>query len=108
LSKEAEQRCDNGRAQGEIGGVALQEEGKKMSIYHPLYQWLSGQSANSVSAPFKQIEAVLGFGLPPSARTRPQWWENDRKHVQSAAWIDAGFETRNLSLGKENVEFVKV
>jgi hypothetical protein len=108
LSGEVEQRSDNGRSQGEAPGIAGDEEGRKMSIYYPLYEWLSGHSANSVFAPFKQIEAMLGFGLPPSARTTPQWWENDRKHVQGVAWIDAGFETRNLSLGKETVEFVRV
>ena len=79
-----------------------------MSIYYPLYNWLCAQAANNISAPFKQIEAILGFSLPPSARTSPQWWENDQKHVQCMAWIEAGFETRNLNLGKESVEFVKV
>jgi hypothetical protein len=79
-----------------------------MNIYYPLYKWLFDQAANNVSVPFKQIEAILGFGLPLSARTRPQWWKNDRKQLQCAAWIDAGFETRNLSLGKETVEFVRV
>ena len=57
-----------------------------MSIYYPLYNWLCAQAANNISAPFKQIEAILGFSLPPSARTSPQWWENDRKHVQCMAW----------------------
>jgi hypothetical protein len=82
-----------------------------MSKYDPVYKWLHAQSAGDIwsfSTTFKQIEAILGFGLPNSARTTPQWWENDGAHAQCVAWIDAGFETRNLNLARESVEFVRV
>jgi hypothetical protein len=83
---------------------------KDMSIYDPLYKWLHSKSANNISAAFEQIETVLGFKLPNTARERPQWWANeggDTRHVQCRAWMDAGFQTRNLDLAKESVEFVK-
>jgi hypothetical protein len=84
-----------------------------MSIYDPLYKLLSLKSAGgigTVPATFKQIESVLGFALPDTARSNPQWWGNetgDSRHAQCRAWLNAGFETRNLSLSKEYVEFVE-
>ena len=84
-----------------------------MSIYDPLFKLLSLKSAGGISvvpATFKQIEAVLGFTLPETARSSPQWWGNetgDTRHAQCRAWLNAGFETRNLSLSKEYVEFVE-
>jgi hypothetical protein len=84
-----------------------------MSIYDPLYKLLSLKSAGGISvvpATFKQIESVLGFTLPDTARSNPQWWGNetgDSRHAQCRAWLNAGFETRNLSLSKEYVEFVE-
>lgn len=66
------------------------------------------QAAKHIHARFEQIEGVLGFDLPVTARKRPQWWANEQgksTHVQSQAWLDAGFETRNLDLAAETVDF---
>ena len=81
-----------------------------MALYDPLYKWLRPNSANNISVTFDQIEAILEFKLPDTARARPQWWANevgDTRHVQCRAWMDAGFQTRNLNLAKESVEFAK-
>jgi hypothetical protein len=83
-------------------------------MYDPLYKWLSAKSAGgatSISATFEQIETVIGFKLPDTARVRPQWWGNetgDSRHVQCRAWLNAGFETRNLNFSKETVDFLKM
>jgi hypothetical protein len=84
-----------------------------MSMYDPLNEWLRTQSATGVGyvpATFKLIEGILKFTLPDAAMRRPQWWANetgDARHAQHKAWRDAGFETRNLDLAGESVEFVK-
>ena len=81
-----------------------------MNRYDPLYKWLSSTSGRKVSATFDQIEAVLGFTLPRTARARPQWWANEAgntRHVQCRAWLDAGFQTANLDLSRKTVEFVR-
>jgi hypothetical protein len=84
-----------------------------MSIYDPLYKFLCLKSASGISivpATFKQIESVLGFTLPDTARNNPQWWGNetgDTRHAQCRAWLNAGFDTKNLSLSKEYVEFIE-
>ena len=84
-----------------------------MSAYEPLFKLLSLKSAGRVTvvpATFKQIEAVLGFTLPDTARNNPQWWGNetgDTRHAQCRAWLNAGFETRNLDLNKESLDFIE-
>jgi len=78
-----------------------------MSKYHPLLLWLTGQNGNRINAKFEQIEGVLHFDLPASARTYSQWWENDREHVQAQAWIDAGFRTEQVNLTAETLAFAR-
>jgi hypothetical protein len=85
-----------------------------MSKYDPLYKWLSAKSASNgtkIPATFEQIEAILGFELPATARMKPQWWGNeksDSSHTQCKVWLNAGFETRELSIPNETVKFEKV
>jgi hypothetical protein len=64
-----------------------------MSDYDRLSEWLRLQTSNRVNATFTQIERILSFDLPYSARTFPQWWENDPKHMQGKTWMGAGFRT---------------
>ena len=84
-----------------------------MSVYEPLFKLLCLKSAGGIGivpATFKQIEAVLGFALPDTARNNSQWWGNETgntRHAQCRAWLNAGFETKNLNLNKEYVEFVE-
>jgi hypothetical protein len=85
-----------------------------MSKYDPLYKWLCTQAMKKVTKiplTFEQVEAILGFVLPDTARIKPQWWANEAdssRHVQRNAWMNAGYETRHLDLKKEQVEFVRV
>lgn len=84
-----------------------------MSKYDPLYRWLVAKAASGVTSiltTFDQIEAVLGFKLPDSARTSTPWWANEKgntRHVQCKSWIAAGFETTDLVLAAESVTFVR-
>lgn len=55
---------------------------------------------------FDEIENILEFSLPPSARRYPAWWGNNPiEGRQSMAWLAAGFQTDNLDLGGESVTF---
>jgi len=64
-----------------------------MSKYAPLTQWLNYQP-RPVAASFRQIENLLGFQLPASARTYPAWWANERnpntRHRHALSWLNAG------------------
>jgi hypothetical protein len=78
------------------------------SKYDPLAIWLGNQSVKSVPVTFGQIEGILHFALPPTARERRAWWENDRNHhSQARAWLDPGFRTEDVNLTTETLTFVR-
>jgi hypothetical protein len=64
----------------------------------------------SVTLTFTEIKNILGFGLPDSARKRPQWWANEisahSRHTQRV-WLDAGWKTRGLDLHFNRVTFAR-
>lgn len=79
------------------------------SKYQPLGDFLAARETNPWRATFTEIEAILGGELPLSARTYSAWWSNnDRSHSQAKAWIETGWETANLDLDGETVEFHRV
>jgi hypothetical protein len=45
--------------------------------YKLLYQYLENRYANTVVLTFAQIEDLIGFALPDSARLHPEWWANN-------------------------------
>ena len=58
---------------------------------------------------FSEVERVLGFGLPRSARNYNAWWGNNLyRSRHSWAWLEAGWETRDLDIDGESVWFVRV
>ena len=59
--------------------------------YQALYAYLEHRYASVVVLTFEQIEALLGFALPTSARTEREWWTgivDPQRHC--AAWTGAG------------------
>jgi len=79
-----------------------------MSKYDPLSHGLRRQRNSHIPATFSQIEAILQFGLPKTARARSQWWENNAtRHSHARAWLDAGFLTKEVSTAAETVTFVR-
>lgn len=80
-----------------------------MTKYAPLKHHLANRPETRISMGFAEIERLLGFPLPRSARTHRPWWANsDHGHVQSKAWLDAGYESREVDLEAERLEFVRL
>lgn len=73
--------------------------------YKKLSQYLASEGNGNVCLPFIQIEHILGFDLPHSARTHQAWWANQPKG-QSLAWRSVGYRTTALILDEERVSFV--
>jgi hypothetical protein len=76
--------------------------------YRALYTYLERRYASVVVLTFEQIEALLGFALPPPASTQREWWTNTadaQRH--SAAWTEAG---RNAApnLGARTITFERL
>jgi hypothetical protein len=60
----------------------------------------------AVEMGFRQIEAVLGDGLPKPARKQREWWSNDAANPQAQAWLAAGWQVGEVDLLHERVTFV--
>src|SRR4029453_556148 len=84
--------------------------GMSSGKYLALYRYLENRYADVTVLTFEQIEALLGFALPPLARTQLDWWatrsaNGDAAH--SAAWTLAG-RTATPNLSARTVLFERV
>jgi len=77
------------------GGVDLAEsphKGRGLGMGQPytaLYDYLDGRFADVVVMSFRDIEDLLGFPLPVSARRDARWWANDdlANAAHANAWL---------------------
>ena len=78
-----------------------------MGKYDPLAAHLSSLPKDAWHPSFDEIEAILGFDLPPSARKHQSWWGNCYRgtHSQAKGWVPAGWETRDIDLREQTVRF---
>ncbi|MEF3303263.1 DUF7662 domain-containing protein [Paenibacillus sp. GYB003] len=79
-----------------------------MNKYKPLEEYLDVQLSPRVTLAFEQIEAILGFPLPVTAKTEPQWWSNTISdcNSQAIAWLKAFRRVSHVKPG-ERVTFVR-
>lgn len=78
------------------------------SKYAPLYRHLRARAGREWRVSFAELEEVLGFRLPESARDYRPWWSNQRNgggHGHSLAWQVAGWKTRAVDLEEETLVF---
>ena len=74
------------------------------SKYQRLYTHLCGLAAEEWRTSFGEIESIIGFELPASARLHRPWWSNQTDgngHSQALAWSAAGWETAEVDLNAE-------
>ncbi len=81
-----------------------------MSKYEPLAEALRRQRDDMWVASFAEVERVLGFPLPASARNYREWWANQRSggHSQTRGWQDAGWRVWKVDLSGKQVTFRRV
>jgi DNA-binding transcriptional regulator YiaG len=81
---------------------------KPGSKYYGLFTNLRGRADATVVLPFRQIEALIGQPLPPSARSGRAFWSNRTlSGLQASAWLDAGYRVAEVDLGAETVTLVR-
>ena len=76
------------------------------SKYQRLYTHLCGLSDQEWRTSFVEIESIIGFELPASARLHRPWWSNQtggNGHSQALAWSAAGWETAEVDLDAETL-----
>ena len=72
--------------------------------YQGLYRHLCGLRVQEWRTSFGEIESIIGFELPASARLHRPWWANQGNgngHSQALAWDAAGWETAEVDMNAE-------
>ena len=75
--------------------------------YAPLYRHLTARTGDEWPASFREVESILGFSLPDSARGHQAWWSNTETHSQAKAWLAAGWRTLDVNLAMERLSFAR-
>ena len=84
-----------------------------MSKYNPLRIFLENapSAVSEMTLSFQQVESILGFVLPPSARRHRAWWANPsspQDHPYAQAWLAAGGKVDTVDQQAEWVRFRRV
>ena len=80
----------------------------KVSIkYRKLAEFLLASGETRVQLTYSQIESILGFALPDTARNFPKsYWANTETHSYSSSWMAVGYKTR-VDVDTNTVTFIK-
>lgn len=76
--------------------------------YRRLYERLNSLQSGEWKTCFSEIESIIGFDLPASARRCTAWWANENgsiRHSQSISWTAAGWETADVDMDAETLSF---
>ena len=81
---------------------------RSRSKYDPLYHHLVNSPETVISLSFAEIERILGFALPASARRHQAWWANEREgtHSHARSWLEASYGTQGVDLNAQTVRFI--
>ena len=74
--------------------------------YQRLYTYLCGLQSQEWRTSFGEIESIIGFELPASARLHRPWWANQSSgagHSHALAWSIAGWETAEVDMDSETL-----
>lgn len=80
---------------------------KVSAKYRGLAEYLLSSDEDRVTLSYSQIEKILGFRLPDTARKHKQaYWANSETHSYSSAWLAVGYRTR-VDPDSDAVTFIK-
>ena len=80
---------------------------KSSKKYRRLTELLANSEGKPVSLSFKQIEDIIGFPLPDSAREHRAFLANTTSHSIALSWLSVGYKTVDVNLSSELVVFEK-
>ena len=78
--------------------------------YKRLFMRLVSSNEDKLRMIFEDVEEILGFRLPPSARKHRAWWANEKtggSHTHALAWTAAGWKTSDVDVDAETLVFVR-
>jgi hypothetical protein len=80
-----------------------------MGKYEPLSEFLRKHHADRIKLTFGEIERIVGFKLPKSAKEYRAWWSNNPANsVMTKAWLDAGFESEQVDMEGGKLVFRRI
>lgn len=88
----------------------LLQQAVERGKYAPLYRHLLRFRGDEWRVTFNELEQVLGFELPSSARIHRPWWANQGErggHSHALAWEMAGWRTAQVDMADERLVFVR-
>lgn len=79
------------------------------SKYDVLGAYLESQPFSTVPMKFSEIEHIVGFPLPPVAKSARAWWSNNSSNnVMTKVWTKAGFKSEQVDMVAERLVFRRV
>ena len=80
---------------------------KVRAKYRGWAEYLLSSNETRVTLTYSQIEEILGFALPDTARKFKQsYWANTETHSYASSWMAVGYKTR-VDVDNDTVTFVK-
>jgi hypothetical protein len=97
----------------DLARLRLLRDAAKRGKYAPLHDFLVERfllqsTEKEWKTTFQEVEGILGFRLPNSARIHRPWWANQAQaggHSHALAWEMAGWRTAEVNLGAETLAF---
>ena len=80
---------------------------KTSKKYRHLSAYLATSNSPSVILKFEEIEKILGFELPDSAKKHRPFWANTTTHSIALSWLSVGYETVDVNMDQQIVVFEK-
>jgi uncharacterized coiled-coil protein SlyX len=75
--------------------------------YRGLTDYLLSSNEKKVTLSYSQIEKILGFPLPDTARNFKQaFWANTDTHSYASSWMAVGYKT-SVDVNSDTVTFIK-
>lgn len=102
--KELEEKIENTPTPQPQANVQLDKVSAK---YRGLAEYLLSSNETRVALSYTQIEDILGFALPDTARKFKQsYWANTETHSYASSWMAVGYKAR-VDTESDTVTFIK-
>ena len=80
---------------------------QKIGKNFKLSDFLKRSDKDTIKISFSEIEKLLGFELPQSAKKHRAFWANSDSHTIALTWMSSGYEISNVDMQNNELEFSK-
>lgn len=99
-----EQKANNNQTFNTQAAMSLDKVSAK---YRGLTEYLLSCNQTKVELTYDELEKILGFQLPETARKFKQsFWANTETHSYASSWLAVGYKTR-VDVDSDTITFVK-